>query len=165
MVRLITGCMELMSKLSTLIYLEKEPTLTKMPEPIVIVGDIHGQFYDMIHMLEKAGNPSKINYLFLGDYVDRGIFGVETIQLLYAIKLNFPKTCVLLRGNHECRNMTEHFTFREETINKYDEEVYNLIMDSFDSMPLGCLVNEKYLCMHGGISPELKKVDQINKIK
>lgn len=130
-----------------------------MPEPIVIVGDLHGQFYDMIHMLEKAGDPSKINYLFLGDYVDRGIFGVEVIILLYCIKLNFPKTCSLLRGNHECRNMTEHFTFRKETIEKYDEEVYNLLMDSFDSMPLGCLVNEKYLCMHGGISPELKKVD------
>jgi serine/threonine-protein phosphatase 2B catalytic subunit len=72
---------------------------------------------------------------------------------------------VLLRGNHECRNMTEHFTFREETLTKYDEEVYQLIMDSFDSMPLACLVNEKYLGVHGGISPDLKKVDMINKIK
>lgn len=61
--------------------------------------------------------------------------------------------------------MTEHFTFREETLNKYDEDVYNQIMDSFDAMPLSCLVNEKYLSMHGGISPELKKTDQINKIK
>lgn len=62
--------------------------MTKLPEPIVIVGDLHGQFYDMVHMLEKAGDPSKINYLFLGDYVDRGIFGVEVLFLLYAIKVS-----------------------------------------------------------------------------
>lgn len=59
--------------------MKKEPNMTKLPEPVVIVGDIHGQYYDLIHMLEKAGDPSKINYLFLGDYVDRGIFGVEVI--------------------------------------------------------------------------------------
>jgi serine/threonine-protein phosphatase 2B catalytic subunit len=75
-------------------------------------------------MLEKAGDPSKINYLFLGDYVDRGIFGIEVLQLLFAIKINFPKSAVLLRGNHECRNMTEHFTFRAECLSKFDEEVY-----------------------------------------
>ena len=92
-IKLVTACSEVM---------KKEPTLTKLPEPIVIVGDIHGQYYDLLHMLEKAGDPSKINYLFLGDYVDRGIFGVEVLLLLYAIKLNFPTNTVLLRGNHEC---------------------------------------------------------------
>lgn len=107
-------------------------------------------------MLEKAGDPSKINYLFLGDYVDRGIFGIEVILLLYSIKAANPKSCVLLWGNHECRNMTEHFTFRQECISKYDEEVYQLIMESFDTMPLACIINDKYLAVHGGISPELK---------
>jgi serine/threonine-protein phosphatase 2B catalytic subunit len=61
--------------------------MVKLDEPVVIVGDLHGQFFDTVHMLEKAGDPSKINYLFLGDYVDRGIFGVEVILLLYAIKV------------------------------------------------------------------------------
>lgn len=70
--------------------------MVKLDEPIVIVGDLHGQFYDMVHMLEKAGDPSKINYLFLGDYVDRGIFGIEVILLLYSIKAANPKSCVLL---------------------------------------------------------------------
>ena len=64
------------------------------------------------------------------------------IQLLLAIKLNDPTICVLLRGNNECRNMTEHFTFREECIQKFDEDVYNALMDGFDAMPLSCLYNE-----------------------
>lgn len=70
----------------------------------------------------------------------------------------------MLRGNHECRNMTEHFTFRDEVLNKYDQDIYDLIMESFDSMPISCLVDKKYLCMHGGISPDLKKVESINKL-
>ena len=96
--------------------LEKEPNLCNIEEPIVIVGDIHGQYYDLCHMLDKAGSPDKINYLFLGDYVDRGIYGVEVMLLLMAIKINYPKNVIILRGNHESRNMTENFTFRDEVI-------------------------------------------------
>jgi serine/threonine-protein phosphatase 2B catalytic subunit len=72
-------------------------------------------------MLDKAGSPEDINYLFLGDYVDRGIFGVQIILLLMSIKINFPTKIVLLRGNHESRSMTENFTFRQEVIDLYDE--------------------------------------------
>ena len=143
----------------TMAVFKKEPNLVKIPEPIVIVGDIHGQFFDFIHMLEKAGDPSDINYLFLGDYVDRGIFGLEVMLLLCAIKLNFVKNVIVLRGNHESRNMTENFTFREEVVQRYDEETYELFMDLFDSMPLSAVVDGKYFAMHGGISPELTKLD------
>ena len=99
---------------------KKEPNLIKIPEPVVVVGDIHGQYYDLVHMLNKAGDPGSFNYLFLGDYVDRGIFGLECMVLLIAIKINHPKKFVLLRGNHESRNMTESFTFREEVITRFD---------------------------------------------
>jgi serine/threonine-protein phosphatase 2B catalytic subunit len=102
-------------KLGTAIF-KKEPNLVKVEEPVVVVGDIHGQYYDLVHMLNKAGDPTKVNYLFLGDYVDRGIFGLECMMLLIAIKINYPKKFILLRGNHESRNMTESFTFREEVI-------------------------------------------------
>jgi len=142
--------------------LKKEPNLVKIPEPIVVVGDIHGQYYDLVHMLNKAGDPAKLNYLFLGDYVDRGIFGVECMMLLLAIKTNFPKRFVLLRGNHESRNMTESFTFREEVISKFDNEVYEAFMELFDALPISCVVDDKYLAMHGGISPELNMIDEIN---
>lgn len=115
-------------------------------------------------MLDKAGSPSEINYLFLGDYVDRGVYGVEVVLLLSAIKINYPKNFILLRGNHESRNMTENFTFREEAMNAYGLDIYNLFMDLFDAMPISCVVDGKYFGMHGGISPELKKLDQIDKI-
>jgi len=96
--------------------------------------------------------------------VDRGIYGMETVFLLCCIKLNFQKTCVMLRGNHESRNMTESFTFREEVIGRYDEETYQVYMELFDSMPISALVDGKYFGMHGGISPELSKLDQVDKI-
>ncbi len=100
----------------------------------------------------------------MGDYVDRGMFSMEVVILLFAIKMNFPESFVLLRGNHECRNMTQHFTFREECLKKFDEEVYTAIMEAFDAMPLGAIVNHKYFAVHGGISPDLKKLDSLEKL-
>lgn len=138
--------------------IKKEPNLMKVSEPVVIVGDIHGQYYDLCHMLEKAGDPKNINYLFLGDYVDRGIFGTRVLLVLLAMKINYPQKVILLRGNHESRSMTENFTFRQEVIDQYDEEIYDLFMELFDSMPLACVIDDKYLAMHGGISPELDKI-------
>lgn len=70
----------------------------------------------------------------------------------------------MLRGNHEARGITEHFTFRQEVLNKFDEEVYDLIMVSFDALPIVATVNYTYLCMHGGISPLMHSLEDINKI-
>jgi serine/threonine-protein phosphatase 2B catalytic subunit len=81
--------------------LKKEPNLLKLKDPVTVVGDIHGQFYDFVKMLDVGGDPENTKYLFLGDYVDRGSFSVEVVLLVYAIKLNYPKTIFLLRGNHE----------------------------------------------------------------
>lgn len=105
----------------TIEQLKSEPNLVQIDEPICVVGDIHGQYYDLLNMISKAGEPGQnLNYVFLGDYVDRGILGIEVCLLLFAIKLNTPKHVVLLRGNHESRNMTEAFTFRLEVLEKYD---------------------------------------------
>jgi serine/threonine-protein phosphatase 2B catalytic subunit len=104
--------------------------------------------------------------LFLGDYVDRGSYSIEVCIFLYALKINYPNEIIMLRGNHESRAMTEHFTFREEVLKKYDgdEDIYEKFIESFESMPISADVNGDYLCMHGGISPELQTVDDINAI-
>ena len=113
-------------------------------------------------MINKAGDPSEFNYLFLGDYVDRGIFGLECMMLLAAIKINYPKKFILLRGNHESRNLTDSFNFREEVVNKFDVEVYDAFMELFDSLPIASVIEDKYFAIHGGISPELNLLDEIN---
>ncbi len=149
--------------------MRKEPNVIKIKEPVIIVGDIHGQFYDMIHMFEKvvdSRNLPKSNMLFLGDYVDRGNFSFEVVMFLYALKINFPQEITMLRGNHESIAMTEHFTFREEVLRKFngDESIFDQFIESFECMPIAADVNGDYLCMHGGISPDLNSVDDINKI-
>lgn len=135
-----------------------EPNLVLIKnKPITIVGDIHGQFYDLFNLFKKYGNPSaEMSYLFLGDYVDRGIQGIECCLLLFAYKVASPKMVYLLRGNHESRNMTESFTFREEVLNSYDMEVYDLFMEVFDALPIAARVGDDYFCMHGGIGPEMR---------
>ena len=115
-------------------------------------------------MLDVAGNPENTKYLFLGDYVDRGNFSVEVLVLLYAIKINYPETIYMIRGNHECRQMTQFFNFRAEVLSKYDEEVYERIMESFDALPVATLINGKFLAVHGGISPDLKTLADLNSI-
>jgi serine/threonine-protein phosphatase 2B catalytic subunit len=119
----------------------------------------------MVKMLDVGGSPETTKYLFLGDYVDRGSFSVEVVLLLYSLKLNFPGTIYMLRGNHECRQMTAFFNFRAECLYKYDLETYELFMDSFDALPIACLVNEKFLALHGGISPELKTLQDLKNLQ
>lgn len=143
---------------------EAEPNLLKLNDPITVVGDIHGQYYDLAKLFEVGGAPGDTQYIFLGDYVDRGSFSVEVVALMYAIKLRHPKRVRMLRGNHECRQMTSFFNFREECEYKYDISVYNAFMDSFDTLPLAATINGKFLCVHGGLSPELPNTKAINGI-
>jgi len=143
---------------------EAEPNLLKLNDPITVVGDIHGQFFDLVKLLEIGGPAESTQYIFLGDYVDRGSFSVEVVVTLYALKIKFPKTIRMLRGNHECRQMTSFFNFREECEYKYDIAVYDAIMGSFDMLPLAATINGKFLVVHGGISPDLPNIKAINRL-
>lgn len=142
----------------------KSENLLKIPDPVTVVGDIHGQYYDFVKLLEVGGDPATTRYLFLGDYVDRGSFSVECLILVFALKLTFPNSIHCLRGNHECRQMTAFFNFRDECEYKYDQTIYSAFMDVFDSLPICAILNGKFLAVHGGISPDLKTIKQLNEI-
>ena len=138
--------------------LASEPNLLRIDGEVTIVGDIHGQFYDLIWMLQKSkaravGQDSQQKILFLGDYVDRGLYGIEVMAYLFALKIHSPSEVFLLRGNHETREMTTFYNFRDQCLKAYDMDVYESFSEAFEALPVGAVVNRTFLSVHGGISP------------
>jgi len=118
----------------------------------------------LLKALDIGGNFNYTKYLFLGDYVDRGCFSIEIMCILLALKINYPNTVFMLRGNHESRVMTQTHNFKEECLTKYDQEVYNCLMEFFDTLPISGVINGKFIAFHGGISPEISSIQDINKV-
>ncbi|CAN6485768.1 unnamed protein product [Victoria cruziana] len=141
-----------------------QPNLLELEAPIKICGDIHGQYSDLLRLFEYGGFPPEANYLFLGDYVDRGKQSIETICLLFAYKIKYPENFFLLRGNHECASVNRIYGFYDECKRRFSVRLWRTFTDCFNCLPVAALVDDKILCMHGGLSPDLKSLDQIRNI-
>lgn len=141
-----------------------QPALLELTSPVKIVGDVHGQYTDLIRMFEMCGFPPSSNYLFLGDYVDRGKQSLETMLLLLCYKLKFPENFFLLRGNHECANVTRVYGFYDECKRRCNVKVWKAFVDMFNTLPIAAIVANKIFCVHGGLSPSLSHMDDIRQI-
>lgn len=144
-----------------------EDVIIKAKSPMVVVGDLHGHIIDLLRIIKLNGFPLNKRYLFLGDIVDRGQFSFETLILVFAMKINWPQNVIIIRGNHEfdftCKN--SGFLAELKALYKDYESLYESFLDVFASMPFGCIIDNKYLAVHGGIGPNFTKIEQLAAIK
>jgi serine/threonine-protein phosphatase PP1 catalytic subunit len=130
--------------------------LIELEAPLRVCGDIHGQYYDLLRIFEHCGYPGEYNYLFLGDYVDRGKQSIESICLLLTYKIKYPTKVHLLRGNHESSVTNRIYGFYDECKRRYNVRLWRNFTELFNFLPVAALIDEKILCMHGGLSPDLR---------
>ena len=140
------------------------PTFLEVQAPVTVVGDVHGQIQDLLGMLHACGPPATARYLFTGDYVDRGRSSLECICLLLAYYLRYPGQVTLLRGNHECAAINRIYGFYDECKRRYNIKLWKGFADVFNCMPLSAIVEGRMLCMHGGLSPDLKSLELLKNI-
>ena len=142
-----------------------EPNILEIKPPIVLCGDVHGQFDDMLQIFQISGAPPFTQFLFLGDYVDRGTKSVEIITLLCIFKIKYPKKFFMIRGNHESMNISQVYGFYQEVITKYrSDSLYQSFAPLFESMPIAAVINGEYFCVHGGISESSMTLSEISRI-
>ncbi|KAL3493262.1 Serine/threonine-protein phosphatase PP1 isozyme 2 [Aspergillus germanicus] len=141
-----------------------EPSLLEITAPVTIVGDIHGQYTDLLRIFDRCGFPDATQYLFLGNYVSKGRNSLETILLLLCYKIKYPKTFFLLRGNHECASITRMSLFYSECKYRCKVNVWKTFHTVTNSFPIAATVSGKFFCVHGGLSPSLTSQDNIRAI-
>ncbi|CAI2372571.1 unnamed protein product [Moneuplotes crassus] len=145
--------------------LVEEENVVQVSAPVSLVGDIHGQFHDLLEIFKIGGEIPHTNYLFLGDYVDRGAYSIETIMLLILFKIRYPQRVTLLRGNHESRQITQIYGFYTECQRKYgNPNAWKYVTDLFDYLPIAAFIDDSIFCVHGGLSPLLQNIDYVKEI-
>jgi diadenosine tetraphosphatase ApaH/serine/threonine PP2A family protein phosphatase len=157
-----------MKKLCDLVksFLLEESNVQPVSTPVTICGDIHGQFFDLLELFKTGGELPDTNYIFMGDYVDRGYHSLETFTYLLLLKARYPSRMTLLRGNHESRQITQVYGFYDEIQQKYgNANAWKYCCQVFDYLTLAAVIDAKILCLHGGLSPEIKTLDQIRVIQ
>lgn len=142
-----------------------QPIVLDLSPPVKVVGDVHGQYGDLIRMFDMCGFPPSSNFLFLGDYVDRGKQSLETILLLLCYKIKYPENFFLLRGNHECANVTRVYGFYDECKRRCNIKTWKIFIDTFNTLPIAAIVAQKIFCVHGGLSPSLTNMNELRSIQ
>lgn len=145
--------------------LNEEPSLLELEAPIKVVGDIHGQYTDLLRLFGCGGFPPDVRYLFLGDYVDRGPFGIECFCLLACLKIKYPANVFLLRGNHESGPISRIYGFHDEVKRRFNVKLWKQFIDAFCYLPLAALVDKKIFCVHAGLSPSMGSPALVNSIQ
>ena len=135
-------------------FTKHDGSLVEVEGPLIVAGDFHGQFFDMLRIMDKVGGPPPYNkWIIMGDYVDRGDNSIETISLLLAYKVRYPDKMFMLRGNHECESITRIYGFYHECRRRYSIQLWRSFCELFNYIPVAALIDERILCMHGGLSP------------
>ena len=143
---------------------ESQPVFLELEPPLTVCGDIHGQYKDLLKLFKISGAPPSKNYIFLGDYVDRGKQSIECICLLLCYKIKYNENFFLLRGNHECASINRVYGFFDECKRRYSIKLWKSFVDLFNVLPISALIDDKVLLVHGGLSPELKNINQLKEI-
>jgi len=133
----------------------EQPMLLELEAPLKLCGDLHGQFHDLLRMFDQGNYPPDANYLFLGDYVDRGKKSLETICLLFAYKMKYPENFFILRGNHESPSICRIYGFYDECKRRYNVKLWKTFCDVFNCLPICAIIADRVICMHGGLSQEM----------
>jgi protein phosphatase len=154
--------------------------VVRLRPPAKIFGSLHGNFLDLMRFFDQwktptdfstGGDIDQFDYVFLGNYVDRGAFNLETICLLMALKIKFPDQIHLLRGNHEDRKVNINYGLGEECKLRLEDDltsadsVFKKLNEFFDYLPLAAIIGKKICCMHGGIGSNATRIEDIEAIK
>ncbi|CAF1248979.1 unnamed protein product [Rotaria magnacalcarata] len=143
----------------------RQPILLELEPPLKVCGNICGFYDDLLQIFASGGVPSQTNYLFLGNYVDRGKQSIKTICLLLAYKIKYSDKLFLLRGNHECSSINRIYGFYAECRRRYSIKLWKSFNECFNCLPVAAIVGKKIFCCQGGLSPELSNLDQIRQIQ
>lgn len=143
---------------------QSEPNILSLDVPVNICGDVSGQVQDLSKLFEVGGSIDTSSYLFLGNYCNSGNSCVETLTLLYALKILNRNKLFLIRGNRDSRLMGDFSDLKRQCITRFGVDVYQAILASFDALPLAAVVNRQFFCVHGGLSPELTSLDDVRAV-
>jgi diadenosine tetraphosphatase ApaH/serine/threonine PP2A family protein phosphatase len=150
-----------LTKLKEVLY--SEANVLELSSPITICGDIHGQLYDLFQLFESTAPRDGQTFLFLGDYVDRGYYSLETVFYLTSLKLRYPRNFFLLRGNHECRQVNKEYGFYPECLDRYGHPgIWLLCNEVFDLLPVAAVIDGRVFAVHGGLSPDIPVIEKIS---